>query len=76
MFTKFFFRIQKVLLKKAVKNPAGIALWIFGLDHYLGNPSDIYDTYFNPTNLGNRIYGPLPVLEQLATVPITDFNLM
>jgi len=68
MFTKFYFRIQKIIFKQFKEKPAS-ALSILLLDDLFGNMDDITDTSIFYMGLFNRFNTPFDILDQTLVVP-------
>ena len=76
MFTKFFFRIQKVLAKRFAERPVSVLSMIM-LQHGLNfDVPDVFDTMLTPDNLSNRQYTPIYILEQILKGNIFNMELM
>lgn len=75
MFTKFFFRIQKMLVKRGIENPASV-LSVLLLQQGLGyNLSDVFDVAMSPDTLMNRQYSPAFLMENILAGNIFNFEL-
>lgn len=72
MFTKFFIRIQKVILRQLRDKPLNVfALW--GVEQFLGvDLSTIDDSLASPQDFINRVYDPLDALETAITPPLPN----
>ncbi len=70
MFTKFFLRVQKVILRQLKNKPLHMfGLWL--VEFYLGvNLSTIDDSFVSPQDFINRFYTPLDSLETAITPPL------
>jgi len=68
MFSKFLFRIQKIIFQIIKDRPAS-TLSLLVMQNAFGNVSDITDTLLNPTNIINRagfFLGPLDSATELS----------
>ena len=73
MFTKFFIRIQKVILRQYKEKPLN-ALGLNAIEHYIGTDiSSIDDSFMSGQNILNRFYGPMVNLENAMTPGLWHF---
>jgi len=74
MFTKFLFRIQKVIFKSFKNNPVN-ALSTQTMQVLLGDSSDIPDSLATPLAIYNRLHGFGNTIENATFVPGYEFTL-
>ena len=73
MFTKFFIRIQKIILRQYKEKPLN-ALGLNAIEHYIGTDiSSIDDAFMSGENILNRFYGPMANLENAMTPGLWHF---
>tara|TARA_R110002012_G_scaffold318308_1_gene536408 strand:- start:43059 stop:52847 length:9789 start_codon:yes stop_codon:yes gene_type:complete len=69
-FTKYYIRVQKILLKTAIEN-TGRVLSLLGISSMLNSPT-IYDSGLSPDNIGNRMGLPDSPWEMVTNVPLMN----
>lgn len=71
-FTKYYIRIQKVLLMTLVKEPLRVLSLILG-DWFSGDVlADMYDSALSPDNVGNRVRLPDSPLEMIGNLALAQ----
>tara|TARA_B100000929_G_scaffold108179_1_gene85729 strand:+ start:37875 stop:47864 length:9990 start_codon:yes stop_codon:yes gene_type:complete len=75
MFTKFFIRIQKVILRQIRENPGNVLSFVL-MQQLLGiDAPDIFETIaLDPGNLGNRLYSPFGALEDVMQLHLLNVS--
>jgi hypothetical protein len=69
MFTKFFFRIQPIIAKQAIKHPKQFLLMLLS-QGLLGDVEDISDSVLSVTHLINKLNNPLGTIMDIPTTPL------
>ena len=75
MYTKFFIRIQKVILRQLKEKPLNSMLLLGGQSYFDVDLSDINDAIITPRNVMNRLYSPLDSIGIVATPPSLEFSI-
>ena len=75
MFTKFYIRIQKVILRQMRDKPLNV-LTLWGIEDFIDKDlSTIDDTLVSPRNTMNRAYSPITNLQTAITPALPEFSL-
>jgi len=75
MFTKFYFRIQKIILRLFTKRPAS-TLGFYMIEGMLGDMEDISDSMISPSHLLTRMLNaPSNIMDTVSTPPAIELLL-
>jgi hypothetical protein len=71
MFTKFYFRIQKIILRQFKERPAS-TMGFYGVEELFGKMDDIGDTNILFGTVFNRANTPFDIIDQATDIPFVE----
>lgn len=76
MFTKYFLRIQKVMMRQFKENPFNVLMLMTMQSMFNVDTPDIYDTFMPTANIGARFYDPWENFQTVFQVHAAEFSVM